>query len=80
LSGFRVYIDANNDSWWEGTERSTLTDAAGNWTLGNLSAGTYRIRVLPIAGWKQTIPASSFVLTVTAGQRVTGILFGQKHV
>lgn len=80
LAGFRVYIDANNDSWWEGSERSTLTDAAGNWTLGNLSAGTYRIRVLPVAGWKQTVPATSVLLTVTADQRATGVLFGQKHV
>lgn len=80
LADFRVYVDTNNDGWWEGSERSTLTDSAGNWTLGDLAPGTYHIRVLPVAGWRQTVPATSALLTITAGQRVTGILFGQQHV
>jgi hypothetical protein len=80
LAGFRVYIDANNDGWWEGSEPSTLTDANGNWTLGNLTPGAYRVRVLPVTGWKQTVPFTSYLLTVTTGQRLAGILFGQKRV
>jgi hypothetical protein len=80
LSAWRIYIDADNDGVFDSTEKSVLTDASGNWTLGNLSAGTYRVRVVQQTGWARTTPTSgSYSVTVAAGASSTGNAFGERR-
>jgi len=80
LSAWRVFIDADNDGVFDSTEKSVLTDASGNWTLGNLSAGTYRVRVVQQTGWTRTTPTGgSYSVTVAAGASSTGNAFGERR-
>lgn len=45
IPGVRVFIDRNGDGVWDATEPFAITDANGNYTIGNLPAGTYTVRV-----------------------------------
>jgi hypothetical protein len=82
LSGWRVYLDANNDGKWQSSERSILTDATGKWSWSDLTAGvTYRLRVVGQSGWKGTAPKSVVqVLTPVAGAILRGTDFGQRKI
>jgi len=81
LSGWRVFIDANGDGVFNSTERSVLTDAAGNWSFKNLAAGTYRVRVVQQSGWTRTTPTAGYYsVTLTSGQASTGKLFGERRI
>lgn len=81
LSGRRVFIDSDGDGQWDSTEKSVLTDSAGNWKFTALSAGTYRVRVAPVAGWKLTTPTAGYhAVTLSSAGTGTGKLFGQKRI
>ncbi|MBI3195054.1 MAG: HYR domain-containing protein, partial [Ignavibacteriae bacterium] len=54
---------------------SATTDASGNYSFGNLSVGTYTVREVAQSGWTQTT-ANPADITVTLGQNVTGVDFG----
>jgi hypothetical protein len=43
-SGFVVWIDSNNNGSFDAGERKTTTDSSGNYSLANLTAGTYNLR------------------------------------
>jgi hypothetical protein len=80
LSGWRVYVDLNNDGKFESTEPSTTTDSSGNWKFGTLKAGTYVIRVAPPTGqtgWTQTTAQPAAFTLANAGTK-TGMLFGER--
>ncbi|HSV14402.1 MAG TPA: SdrD B-like domain-containing protein [Tepidisphaeraceae bacterium] len=78
LSGWRVFIDSNNDGVWGKTEISAVTDSAGNFSFKTLDAGTFIVRVVRPSGWSQTTtqPAS---FTLTSGQTISGIAFGERQ-
>jgi hypothetical protein len=78
LSAWVVYIDSDNDKVLDASERRVTTDASGNYLLGSLAAGTYRVRAMLKSGWVQTSPAGGFAQNVTlaAGQKVSGKNFG----
>ena len=81
LSGWRVYLDADNDGRFDGGERSVLTDASGNYRFTNLAAGTYRVRVVQQTGWRLTTPTTGLhFLTLGSGRTATGKLFGLRRV
>jgi hypothetical protein len=74
-----VYLDADNDGTLDAGERSTATDAAGNYFFGALSPGTYRVRQVVAAGYAGTAPPGGVhVVNVAAGQSVTGVRFGAR--
>jgi protocatechuate 3,4-dioxygenase beta subunit len=77
LGGWTVSIDANSN----GTgPQSTVTDAQGHFTLAGLMPGTYTVRETPQTGWQGSAPAAGFfTVTVSAGQNVTGLAFGNYH-
>src|SRR5205814_1588184 len=56
LSGWRVFVDANNDGIWQPTERSVLSDSNGDFVLASLKPGKFTIRVVPQAGFNLTTP------------------------
>jgi hypothetical protein len=77
LASRRVFLDADKDGIFDSTERSMLTDAAGNYAFKDLTAGTYRVREVLPAGWRRTAPASNFYdLTLASGGSATGRSFG----
>jgi hypothetical protein len=81
LGSWRVFIDADSDGIFDTTERSVLTDSAGNFSFKALPAGTYKLRVVQQSSWKQTTPtAGYYTITLGAGATATGKLFGEKHV
>jgi hypothetical protein len=73
-SGWTVSIDANSNGMGQ---ESTVTDAQGNFTLAGLMPGTYTVRETLQPNYHQSVPASGvFTITVSAGQNVTGVSFG----
>jgi serine-aspartate repeat-containing protein C/D/E len=59
---------------------TTQTDAAGNFSIANLSPGTYAISEVVPAGSVQTTPggAGTIAVTLAAGQTASGFLFGNR--
>ncbi|MBM4167191.1 MAG: hypothetical protein FJ218_09790, partial [Ignavibacteria bacterium] len=57
---------------------SVLTDASGNYLFSNVPIGNYTISEVQQIGWNQTLPInnSSYSVTVTTGQQVSGKNFG----
>lgn len=58
LSGWRIYIDANDNGVLDNEEVSTLTDNNGNYTFTDLEPDMYIIREVSQAGFSQTYPSS----------------------
>lgn len=82
LPSWRVYADTNNDGVYQPGEPQAITRADGSYSLG-LNAGSYIIRedLVPVPGFKVTVPALTYyALTVTNGQVVQNINFGNERV
>ena len=79
-AGVKVFLDQNNDGIPDHGEKSVLTDSKGQFSFGALVAGTYRLRVVVPAHNTVTTPRGGvYVTKLTAGQVVSGKLFGLKH-
>lgn len=76
-----VYIDANNDGIYDSGDTELIAGGKGQFTFPNLPAGTYVIRGTTASGWSQSYPENggAQVVTLVAGQIVTGINFGEYH-
>ncbi|MEQ8969889.1 MAG: SdrD B-like domain-containing protein, partial [Coleofasciculus sp. C1-SOL-03] len=75
LAGWTIFIDSDNDGVKDAGETSTTTDANGNYSFTDLSAGNYTIREVQQTGWQQTTTNPS-AINVTSGTAATGINFG----
>jgi serine-aspartate repeat-containing protein C/D/E len=77
-----IYIDLDNDGVRDANEQWTTTDASGNFVLNGLAVGAWKIREILPTGWAQTTPANNYGIsvTVTAGQQVSGKLFGTRKI
>jgi hypothetical protein len=75
LSGWRVFLDSNNDGIFQGTETSVLSDVNGNYSF-SIPAGSYHVAEVLQTGWQRTAPAGSYAITAVAGQKITGKNFG----
>ncbi|NJD77170.1 MAG: hypothetical protein FIB08_08775 [Candidatus Methanoperedens sp.] len=64
----------------DGSTETTQTDANGDYSFKDLPPGTYTVSETLQAGWIQTFPAvpGTHTVTLSAGQIVTGIDFGNK--
>lgn len=58
LSNWQIYIDSNDDGFFQSTEKTAVTDSTGNYTIDNVLPGTYKVREVLQNGWQQT-PTSS---------------------
>ena len=54
VGGFRVFLDRNGDGWWNRNEIFTRTNELGRYTLSDVPAGLYWLRVTNIGGWRFT--------------------------
>jgi uncharacterized protein (DUF2141 family) len=75
LAGWSVFIDANNNGWWDKTEVKAATDAAGNWSFGNLRAGIYNVRIIQKDRTMTRTGASYFKHRIFSGTEITGDQF-----
>ena len=81
LSGWWVYLDADNDGVLEPGEPVLRTDSRGRFTFHHLSAGSYDVRVVPQNGFAQTSPLDGVQqIPLTAGQQVSGIVFSEQPI
>ncbi|HSV16017.1 MAG TPA: SdrD B-like domain-containing protein [Tepidisphaeraceae bacterium] len=82
LSGWRVYIDSNNDGKYESNEASTLTDSSGNYKFTTLSAGSFHLRVTPpsgVSGYSATTPSGGvYTFTLAGGGLAMNKNFGER--
>ena len=76
-SGVTVYLDANDNGSLDSSERSTVSDASGNYGFANLTPGAAHLRVVLPDGLAGS-GAASRSLTVTSGLNATGASFGLK--
>src|SRR4051794_14504991 len=77
LPNVRIYLDANHNGILDAGERSTLTNAAGQYAFAGLPAGGYQVREVKPAGWRQTAPATGFYnVLLPIGGAITGRDFG----
>jgi len=77
FSNVRIYDDANLNGVYDAGEASVFTDTSGNYTLGNLAAGSHRIKVEVPAGNRSTQPTSGqYDITLAAGQAYVAAAFG----
>ncbi|WP_446389400.1 SdrD B-like domain-containing protein [Coleofasciculus sp. B1-GNL1-01] len=75
LAGWTIFIDANDNGSLDAGETNTTTDANGNYSFTDLSAGNYTIREVQQAGWQQTTSNPSDI-NITSGTDTTGVDFG----
>lgn len=54
LSGWRIFIDTNNNGRLDGNELWTRTDSNGNFSFANMPAGNYTLRETVVSGWQNT--------------------------
>jgi LPXTG-motif cell wall-anchored protein len=75
LSGWTIFLDANNNQHLDDGETSTVTDQNGNYSFTNLAPGTYTVCEVMQAGWVQTAPGTVSGCTSTtiddSGESVT---------
>ncbi|MEZ2330092.1 collagen binding domain-containing protein, partial [Mesorhizobium sp. RCC_202] len=70
LSGFTIYLDANNNNQLDAGEPFTVTDANGYYKF-TVTPGTYTVREVQQAGWSQDAPNNAqgeYTVTLAAGQ------------
>jgi uncharacterized delta-60 repeat protein len=73
LSGWRVFLDGDNDGVYDSGEKSVLTSSSGSYTFNNLPAGKYTVRLVRPSGWRPTQPSSgTYTLTMSNGATATG--------
>jgi hypothetical protein len=77
IAGVKVYLDANGNDRFDSGEGWTTSDSAGRYTLAAPVAGTYTVRMVTPKGMVRSTPtAGKYVVTLRAGQSVTGRDFG----
>jgi hypothetical protein len=78
LSGWTVYIDLDKNGILDTGDIVTTTDHFGNFSIANLAAGTYTVKIATQVGWKTTTPASINVPVTTT--TITDKLFGEQPI
>ena len=79
LFNHTVFLDLNNNGKLDAGEPLATTDGAGNFTLSNLTPGSYTLRLLTYPGDVVTGPSSAnYSITVSAGQVLGGQNFGMQ--
>jgi len=76
LSGWTVYADYDNDGTLDAGEPSAVTNASGDYSIANVTPGTWTIRQVSQPGWKCSHPMGcTYSRTVTGGGNITGLTF-----
>jgi ELWxxDGT repeat protein/predicted outer membrane repeat protein len=79
LAGVTIYLDLNQNGQLDAGERSTVTDAKGNYEFSEVSAGTYTVAEVVSEGWEQTSPTGgAHTVQLAAGEDVAGKNLGNR--
>jgi len=70
IAGWVVYLDENENGQWDPDEHQTMTNANGLYTLNNLYAGNYLMRVVEQPYW---LPTTANTASLSVGERLTGV-------
>lgn len=75
LSGVTIRLTDSS-----GTVRTAVTNSAGAFSFADVTPGAYTVSEVVPSGFTQTAPAApgTFAVNLTAGQAVTGLLFGNR--
>ncbi len=77
IASWPIYLDQNRNGRPDSDERSTTTDAQGNYAFTDLAPDTYYVAEELERGWRQTAPPSGVTPVVLGSNEVvTGIDFG----
>ena len=78
VGGFSVFIDLfGTGNYVAGVDPYTVSGAGGAWSITGLDPGIYKVIQVAPPGWNRSVPASSsYTVTVSTDQQVTGINFG----
>ncbi|MBN2475400.1 MAG: hypothetical protein JXB62_12385, partial [Pirellulales bacterium] len=56
LEGWTIFLDGNENWQWDEGERTTVSDADGNYVFERLVPGRYQVGEVSQEGWQQTFP------------------------
>jgi subtilisin family serine protease len=74
LAGWTMYLDLNQNGQLDAGERSTVTDAQGNYAFKQLIPGFYTVAEVNQTGWTRTFTSTVYASNVEQGiAGVTGI-------
>jgi uncharacterized protein (DUF2141 family) len=59
-SNVRVYVDKDKDGIFDTGEKSALTNTSGNYTMTGLAAGSTRVRIVGISGYRISTPSAGY--------------------
>jgi len=76
VSGFRVYLDANNNGVLDAGETSVLAGSSGTYSFGPLRPGVHVVRYASPDGWRLSSPYGYYTITLGIGQARSGVNFG----
>src|SRR5207248_495137 len=77
LTGWRVYLDLNNDGGFQAGEPNRVTDADGFYQFKGFSPGTGTLPIVLQSGWTATAPGLGYYSgTMTSGQVNKQVNFG----
>lgn len=81
IAGFRVFIDVNENTFWDDDEPSTFTSANGTFFFSDVAPGIHRIDMVEGTSWAMVSPASgSRQIQLGPGGSVTNVLFGLRNL
>ena len=81
LSGWTVFLDADQDGQFDAGEVSTVTASDGSYSFLDLSPGAYTLAEVLQTGWVQTRPGdNSHAVVVVADQTTADVDFGNFHL
>ena len=80
MEDWTIYLDLDGDGQLSAADMVSGTTASGAYTF-TVYPGTYTIREVVPTGWRYVVPETGeFVVTVSAGQVVTGLDFGNQQL
>ncbi|WP_293366727.1 SdrD B-like domain-containing protein, partial [Microcoleus sp. CAWBG50] len=76
LQNWQIFIDTSKDGVFQQGELTTITDKDGNYTINDVPVGTHQVREVQQTGWTLTTALPADVVIAKAGEKPTGIDFG----
>ena len=72
-----VYLDANQNNRLDAGEKSALSNSNGDYSLTNITPGSYSLAIVMQSGWAPTLPASQrYQGSILANQTISNLIFG----
>ncbi len=85
LENWTIFVDYNDNEAWDEGEPKAVTDVYGDYTIGDIKPGTWKVREDMKTGWTQTLPLSVYGTvyyeeTFESRDTLTGNDFGNWYV